>query len=867
VADRSLRIRMLIEAGDKFSRPMRALGAGSRRAATELDRTRKSLKELQAVEADVGAYRKLKGDLTDLQRRLAWAQTRVSDLGREMTAAGKPTKALTRDYERAKKAAADLGAEHTRETSKLLQLRDRLSGAGIAITRLSEGERRLKDNISATNREISEQERRMTQAADRSRRFNAGRQSFDTINNRATGLAAGGMSSIATARGIAQPLLDADEAARGFQARMTDIALKTNMSRVETTRFGSQITAAARAANQLPTTMQAGVDALMGMGEDDPRSALYMMRAIGRASTAYQAEIDDMARASWSLKDNLGVAVGDTSKAIDIMAVAGKRGSFEIKDMASSFPELTASMQALNSRGTPAVADLAAALQIARKGAGDSASAANNLQNLLAKINTKDTYDNFAKFGIDIPAAMKRAAAESRSPIEEIIELTRRATGGDTAKLAFLFGDMQVQQALRPLLANTKLYREIRDEALKASGTTDRDFVRRMEDPEQRAQRFRVNRQALAITAGSQVQGPLGALRDRASGLMERWSAWSDQNPKLARGLGTLTLGLAGLFLILGGGAIVIAGMLAPFAALAATASFLSIGMLPLAGTVLAVVAAIGLLGAGAYLLVQRWGSVTSFFQGLGGWFSARWAEVQQAFQWGLVGIVGLLLRWGGSLLATLLRAVGGAVVGLINFLPTALNGVGRAFVFMFTNVLTPIVGLFRQFGVNTIRGFIEGFLSLDGWMMQRIDKFVARFTGRSRKNLGIRSPSRVFHEIGGHVMAGLHNGLAAGEDAPIGRIDRLSRRLGQALVVGASVPAIASPTAAAPAALRGQAAAPAPSIHITMTGDIVIKGGPDKSAREFAEDIKRELMRPAFGAARGAGTGVSFADLPDWRD
>jgi hypothetical protein len=65
------------------------------------------------------------------------------------------------------------------------------------------------------------------------------------------------------------------------------------------------------------------------------------------------------------------------------------------------------------------VADLTAALEIARRGAGTSEEAATNIANLLAKINSPTVTRAFAKnFGVDLPAALKAAYAQGKTPME-----------------------------------------------------------------------------------------------------------------------------------------------------------------------------------------------------------------------------------------------------------------------------------------------------------------------------------------------------------------------------------------------------------------------------------------------------------------
>ncbi|WP_223641524.1 phage tail tape measure protein, partial [Rhodobacter sp. TJ_12] len=207
--------------------------------------------------------------------------------------------------------------------------------------------------------------------------------------------------------------------------------------------------------------------------------AMAAAEPINRAATAYRASAEDLAAASWAAVDNLKVPANQIATALDMMAQAGKEGAFELKDMATYFPSLGAAYQGLGQSGTGAVADLAAALQVVRKGTGDASTAATNLANVLQKIYAPGTVKKFAEQGVDIFAEMEAAAKRGLTPIEAIAELTNRTLNGDLSKLGNLFEDAQVQAGMRSLIQNMDEYRRIRQEATQASGVVDKDFERR----------------------------------------------------------------------------------------------------------------------------------------------------------------------------------------------------------------------------------------------------------------------------------------------------------------------------------------------------------------------------------------------------
>ncbi len=827
--DRNLRIRMLLEAGDRVTKPLRDMAGGSRKAAEALKATRDRLKEINRAQADIGSFRELKAGLRSTEAELHGAQNRVAALAREIHATGTPTKKMIADFARAKREASALGDQHHEQAVRLQQLRERMAAAGVSTSRLVQDERRLREEASRTNAELAEQSRRLQQAASRSQRFEAARGKFARMQGTATSLAAGGAAAIGTGYAVGRPILGGIAEAQAYQSSMTDIAQKANLSRRDAEKMGAGLLVAARAANQLPDAMAQGVDTLAGFGLD-PRQAVEMMKPIGRAATAYKAEIADLSAAAFAANDNLKVPVDQTGRVIDIMAQAGKAGAFEIKDMAGQFPALTAAYQALGQTGTRAVADLAAGAQIARKGAGDSSTAGNNLLNLLNKINARATNANFKKFGVDLPAAMKKAAKDGKGPIEAIAELANKALGGDISKLSYLFDDAQVQGALRPLIANLKEFRTIRDDALGANGTTDADFAERMKDSAEKTRQLEVNGKALAISLGTILLPTVNAITEKAAAFTARLTEWSQRHPVLAKGIVLVAAGLAATLTVLGVLGIVVAGLIAPFAALATVATFFGIGMLPLIGIVAGVVLGIVALGAAAYAIYANWGA-------LGTWFAGLWEGAKRIFA-AAIGSIGKILS-SFNPMALLLGPFGLLFAWLGGDIPARLAEVGR----------------------NMIRGLINGITGMLGALESTIVGAASSAANWFKAKLGIHSPSRVFMSFGGHIMQGLTNGIASGENGPVKRLDALSKRLTAAMIVGASLPAVA-----APASAQG---APYPRAPVgAVTGDryeIHLHAAPGMDEAKLMALLERKLAE--IDRRKAASRRASFADAPDWSD
>lgn len=363
-------------------------------------------------------------------------------------------------------------------------------------------------------------------------------------NNRALSTARGKLFDAAAGFYVLRSALGAPlNAAANFETALEDIGQKAGIPQERLAALGEQIKKVARDTNQATMNIAGAIDNLVGRGASED-VALAAAGPIGKAATAYRASADDLAAASWSAVDNLKVPANQIGTAIDMMAQAGKEGAFELKDMAQYFPKLGAQYQGLGQTGVGAVADLAAALQIVRKGTGDASSAATNLSNVLQKVYSNTTIKNFKKLGVNIRKEMEKAAKEGKTPIEAIAEITNKALDGDLSKLGQIFEDAQVQEGMRSLIQNMEEYRRVRSKALAASGVVDEDFARRLKTAQGAMDRWKASMENLNIALGTTLLPLLNDILDRVIPLIDKFGEWAASNPELARGLVATAAGL-----------------------------------------------------------------------------------------------------------------------------------------------------------------------------------------------------------------------------------------------------------------------------------------------------------------------------------
>lgn len=332
-------------------------------------------------------------------------------------------------------------------------------------------------------------------------------------------------------------------AAANFETVLEDIGQKADVPVEKLGELGDKIKSVAHDTNMGAMQIGAAVDALAGRGASLD-VALTASEPIGRAAVAYRAATDDLAAASWAAVDNLKVPANQIENALDAMAQAGKDGAFELRDMATYFPSLGAAYQGLGQKGVPAVADLAAALQVVRKGTGDASTAATNLQNVLQKVYAPATIKRFGEAGVDVHAEMEAAAKRGLTPIEAIAELTDKTLGGDLSKMGTLFEDAQVQAGMRSLIQGLKEYRDIRAKAMGADGVVDEDYQRRIETAQGAMDRWNQSVENLSLTIGATLIPVLNNALDRVVPIIGKVGEWAATNPELASTIATTTAGV-----------------------------------------------------------------------------------------------------------------------------------------------------------------------------------------------------------------------------------------------------------------------------------------------------------------------------------
>lgn len=365
---------------------------------------------------------------------------------------------------------------------------DTMLKVSLTLVAFDKMSRVIRDAVDKSNDEFDKLQREIKNTSDMLDKLG---QNMTKVGGALT-LAGGGL---AYKLGITEAIPEAFQ----MEHRLRELGNVGQLSAKQLEDMDKRLASISRYTNQMRPEIAEGLNVLVASGID-PTKALDYMNVIGRTATGEQAAIADISRTAFAVSDNLKVPIDDLGKSMDILAMSGKEGRFELKDMAAAFPSLTAGAAMLGMKGTPAVASLGAALQVAMKGAGEASEAANNLENFIQKVTSPLAVKNFEEvFGVNLKQVLLDAAAQGRDPILEVIEMMTELSGGDVFKVSEVFQDKQVLNFIKPMMQNLDEYKRIKASALSAEGVVDSDFEHMMETTNEQFKLLKINMKELVF--------------------------------------------------------------------------------------------------------------------------------------------------------------------------------------------------------------------------------------------------------------------------------------------------------------------------------------------------------------------------------
>jgi TP901 family phage tail tape measure protein len=740
-----LKLRVLFDMVDGATKPLRNILNGNKGLAKSLKESREELGKLQRTQKDVAAFREMRVGLNGAKRDMQGAQSRVAELARTIGSTDTPTKQMVAEFERAKRSAAQLTAEHGKQADKVRALRDRLAGAGIDTRNLSQHERDLRSSMAATIGVMTTQQNKLADLTARTKRLGEAREKMNKTKELAGSMAGTGAKMMAGGAVIGAATLV--PVAAYAQAEESATQLASALMRAGGTvppEFEKINALAMKLGDRLPGTTSDFQD-MMTMLTRQGISAQAILGGMGEATAYLGVQLKktpaEAAEFTAKLQDATRTTEKDMLSLTDVIQKAFMLG-VDDNNMLQGFAKLGPAMDTIKQKGLEGAKALAPLLVMADQ-SGMEGSAAGN------------AYRKVFQLGMDSKKVAK--ANKQLAPAQQLNFTNGKGEFGGLDNMFTQFAKLQGLNTQKRLGVMKEIFGDDAETLQVISlmiekGKAGYDEVQG-KMAAQASMQERVNKQLGTLknlweaAGGTFTNGLVAfgeAIAPEIKGVVEwlgdmsqRMGQWARDNPNLANGLMKVAAVIAIVMTVIGALLVVLAAVLAPIGAIAFAFSalgaigFATVGIF--AGVAVGIVAAIAAIGVAIY---TYWEPIKAFFSGL-------WSQVQQAFAGGLSGIGALIVNWS----------------------PLGLFYQAFAAVMQYFGIDMP--AKFSEFGGNLIAGLVNGITSGLGAVQAAITNVASNTVGWFKEKLGIHSPSRVFGELGGFIT----QGAAIGMEGEQGRI------------------------------------------------------------------------------------------------
>ena len=885
MAEKNLRLRVVLDLADKALAPLKRISQGSKDTAATLKAARDQLKQLEATQKAVGQFRETRTGLTETETKLKAARERVKQLALQFNQVGVPTKAMTAAMATARTEANKLGAQFNAQQQKVQQLRDKLHTAGISTKNLADHDRQLRASIAATRTDIERQTSALKKQTDQHRKLEEIRKQAAKGAAIGAGMSAAGAASMYAGRQALRPVQGAMGAFSEQENASSQLSASMMMADGSVSKEFAQIDALAkRLGDRLPGTTadflelmavlkQQGLADKTILGGTGEAAALLgvQLRMNIPAAGEFAAKMQDATRTAES--DMLGLM--DTIQRSYYMGV-------DSSNMLQGFSKMSPVMSILRKEGLEFSNMMAPLLVMMDQTGMAGESAGNAIRKVfqggldMKKLGKANDLLKSSKAGFQLKFTDKNGAFLGLDNV--FAQLDKLKGLGDnavlrTGVLKALFGDdSETMQVLNTMMDKGKAgYAEIAAKMAAQASLQQRveQQLGTFSNVVEAAQGSATN----AIASIGEVMAP--DLKNLVNWLGEtggKANDWIKENQTLVRWLGMGALALSAFLAVTGALLIPLGLVVAKTMALRWVFAKLGIGkgvvavfkglfnwgarLVPIlvrfAPMLLRLLGPIGLLITAGWAVYSNWESICGgakamwqdfstwfmgLMSGLGNWIAGLWNNITSMASAAMSAVM-------GEVRSIIDGGVASWIAAILNFSPLGiLWGI-------FTNALA-MLGVqvpqqFRSFGSFIMDGLIGG---ITGKLAALKDTVVGAAESIAKWfsfELKIKSPSRVFTQFGGWISEGAANGIAAGQAGV--RAAALAMAGAAAAPVGAmdAGGAISSGPALAPR--TGAAVATAPSSY-----NITINAAPGMDAQAIARAVAAELdKRERQNASRG---------------
>lgn len=626
-----LKLQVILNAVDKITRPLKSIQAAAGSAARDVSETQKHIKELNKAAGQIDGYRKVSRSLGITSTELGKAQTEAQRLAKELAATANPTKGMIRNFEQARSQVQRLERRQAELTQTQRNNRAMLKDAGIDTRSLATHQRDLTRQLGEANRALERQKDQLKAVGEQQKRLAAARAKYDKSLEARGALAGRGTAAVAAGAGglalfAGQAITGSSQGAKAA-AQLGQREAAGQYNNIITNVYGAGAGESMEAAGQAVQITASAFGGLDKRNEQqitqDTKDALAIARTFDLdmrevIETANIMVTNQLAKTSTEALDLITAGMQNVSAAMrnELPEILHEYSTF-FRGMGFSGEEAMNLLAAQAEQGKFALDKTGDAIkEFSIRGSDDSKTSAEAYEAI--GLNAGQMFSAVASGGDAARQALQQTA-------RGLLNITDPATRANAA--IALFGTPIEDLAVDQIPQFLQALGQLPDELGEVSGATAR-----MSDTLTHNAGDALRRIGRLISG--EMMGVLKSFEQDIIGISKAITGWAKEHPELVDSLARAAVAV-GLLAIAGGSlALIIAGLIGPFAAVKWAATVLGITTMPGltqslkdAGT-----GALGLLGRVKALsgqTIQYRQAARRAAAGTKAWTLAQWASVK----------------------------------------------------------------------------------------------------------------------------------------------------------------------------------------------------------------------------------------------
>lgn len=662
---KDLRLQVILSAVDKFTKPFKSAQASNKKLAETLRQSKQQLKELNNQAKQIDGFKKTKQSLDSASQAYQQATAKVSRLARELSTVQNPTRAQSRELDRAKAAAAKLKAETGTLSASLQRQREALKGSGISTRQLSQAQVRLNSDIASTSRRLQQQEQQLKRVANQEKRMSAAKNSYQNAMGVRNKMAGSGAGMLASGVGLGYAAKKVLVPGYDFEIGMSKVQALTRLDKnsddYKMLREQARDLGATTAFTANEVAQGQAFYAMAGFKPEQIKNAMsgtLSMSLAGDIDLATTADIGSNILTGFKLNSN------EMNRVSDALVATFTRSNTNLTMLGDTMKYVA-----------PVASGLGVDLETAAVAAGklgdagiQGSMAGTGLRSILGRLAEPPKMAGEALDKLKIKT--RDAKGNLRQFTDILAELDKKTKKMGTAERAGLFKHIAGEEAFSALSvlvdqAGSGQLQAMIAEIKAAKGEAEKVAKTMTDNLDGDLKNLTSAYEDVGIQIFGGADSPLRDITKRVTDLISKFGQWAKKNPELVKQITMITLGLGAVLAVGGGITLMIAALIGPLAMAKLSLSvlgikgsgflsllikpikligtaFMMLGRALLANPIILIITAIA--GA-AYLIYKYWDDIVPYAKKL--WnrvaeiFSQFWEGVKSyVLNWGLVGLV-----------------------------------------------------------------------------------------------------------------------------------------------------------------------------------------------------------------------------------